>query len=81
MENVIQIAEPAKVFNPLFLCRLAEANRAVRQLRRLGCQVIRQAVGDRDKPTEIVVDRNPHRLLAGCPNVHVTCNLKEAGHG
>lgn len=73
MENVIQISPRPKVFSPTFLCRLAEANRAMRQLRGLGVRVISQAVGDRDKPTEIVVDRNPHRTLAGCPNVHVTC--------
>ena len=63
----------ARVFTPTFVTRLAEANRAARQLRDLGCRVISQVVSDQEKPTEIVVDRNPHRLLAGCPNVHVTC--------
>lgn len=67
---------PARVFTPTFMLRLAEANRAARQLRDFGCRVIRQQVGDREKPTEIVVDRNPHRTLVGCPNVHVTCGVR-----
>ena len=73
MSKIIQISPAPRVFNMDFVLRLAEANQAARQLRELGCRVIRQAVGVREKPTEIVVDRNPHRLLSGCPNVHVTC--------
>ena len=73
MENVIQLSTAPRVFNPGFIHRLSEANRAARQLRELGCRIIRQAVGDREKSTEIVVDRNPHKTLIGCPTVHVTC--------
>jgi len=72
MDNILQLSSQPKVFNTVFLLRLSEANRAVRQLRRLGCRVIRQAIGDRDNATEIVVDHNPHRVLNGCPGVHVT---------
>lgn len=72
MATINQISPRPKVFNVAFLCRLAEANRAHRQLRRLGCRVIKQAVGDVGNPTEIVVDRNPHCTLQSCPNVHVT---------
>lgn len=71
MENVIQFDARPRVLHTGFVLRLAEANRAVRQLRRLGCRVISQAIdGTR---AEIVVDRNPHRTLIGCPGVHVTC--------
>lgn len=71
MDNIILMPARPKVFNTVFLSRLSEANRAVRQLRRLGCRIIRQAVGDRENATEIVVDRNPHRTLNDCPGVHV----------
>jgi hypothetical protein len=73
MENVIQISAAPQVFNPVFVMRLAEANKAVRQLRDYGCSILSQVIGDREKPTEIVVDRNPHKTLIGCPSVHVTC--------
>lgn len=79
MANVIQISAQPKVFNTAFLLRLSEANRAVRQLRDIGCRVVRLAVGDRENTTEIVVDRNPHRLLAGCPGVHVCTGGKHDG--
>lgn len=72
MKNVISVPSQPKVFNTVFLLRLSEANRAVRQLRGLGCRTIRQAIGDREHATEIVVDRNPHRVLSGFPGVHVT---------
>lgn len=72
MGNILHLPTQPKVFNTLALLRLAEANRAVRQLRSLGCQVIRLAIGDCDSATEILVDRNPHRTLAGCPGVHVS---------
>lgn len=78
MENIIQMSAVPRVFNPGFVMRLSEANRAVRQLRRLGCRIIRQAIGDREKSTEIVVDRNPHRTLIGCPTVHVTCAMRQS---
>ena len=71
MDNVLKLSTQPKVFNAAYLVRLSEANRAARQLRRLGCRIIRQAVGDRENATEIVVDRNPHRTLDGCPGVHV----------
>jgi len=73
MENVIQLSAAPRVFNPGFCMRLSEANQAVRQLRDLGCRINRMAIGDREKSTEIVVDRNPHKTLIGCPTVHVTC--------
>ena len=72
MSNVLQLSSQPRVFNTAFVLRLSEANRAVRQLRRLGCRIVRQTIGDRDNATEIVVDRNPHRVLNGCPGVHVT---------
>lgn len=70
MDNVIPIDSRPRVLHPLFVIRLAEANRAMRQLRRLGCRVLRQQVSDQG--SEIMVDRNPHRTLVGCPGVHVT---------
>ena len=77
MSNVLQLSSQPRVFNTAFVLRLSEANRAVRQLRRLGCRIIRQAIGDRDNATEIVVDRNPHRVLNGCPGVHVTVGREQ----
>lgn len=75
--DVLQLTSQPRVFNTAFLVRLAEANCAVRQLRRLGCRIIRQAVGDRDNATEIVVDRNPHSAIRGCPGVHVTVGREQ----
>lgn len=75
MENVLLFKPQPRVLNTGFVRQLSEANRALRQLRGLGCRVIRQVVGDSAKPTEIVIDRNPHRTLSGCPNVHVTCGV------
>jgi len=72
MHNILHLSDQPKVFNTFFLVRLSEANCAVRQLRRLGCRVLSQTVGDREHITEIVIDRNPHRALVGCPGGHVT---------
>lgn len=70
MRNIIPIDPRPRVLHPGFVRQLAEANYAVRQLRHLGCRVIRQDVTDAG--SEIVIDRNPHRTLAGCASVHVT---------
>lgn len=72
MSNVLQLSSQPRVFNTAFVLRLSEANRAVRQLRCLGCRIVRQTIGDRDNATEIVVDRNPHFDVVDCPGVHVT---------
>lgn len=77
MDNVLKLSTQPKVFNAAYLVRLSEANRAVRQLRGLGCRIIRQDIGDRDKATEIVVDRNPHLTLNGCPSVHITVDWRQ----
>jgi hypothetical protein len=58
------------VLNDLFVARLAEANRAARQLRAWGCRVLRMDIDD--ATTEVVIDRNPHRRIDDCPNVRVT---------
>ncbi len=71
MPNVINLDMQPRVLHPAYMRQLAEANRAVRQLRNLGCRVVSQEISVLG--TEIVVDRNPHRTLTGCPNVHVTC--------
>jgi len=71
MENVIRIDSRPRVLHAAFVRSLAEANRAARQLRKLGCHVLSLTVADAG--AEIVVDRNPHRTLIGCPGVHVTC--------
>jgi hypothetical protein len=71
MENVIPIDARPRVLHAGFVHKLAEANRAVRQLRKLGCRVISQAVSE--SGSEIVIDRNPHRTLVACPSVHVIC--------
>ena len=73
MNNVIRFSDSPRILHAGFVARLTEANEASRQLRRYGCRVIRQAVGIYSDATEIVVDRNPHQPLIGCPNVHVTC--------
>jgi hypothetical protein len=53
--------------------RLAESNHALRQLRKLGCRVVRLKLARTPvECTEIIVDRNPHDRLVGCPSVHVT---------
>lgn len=71
MENVIRIDARPRVLHASFVRSLAEANRAARQLRKLGCRVLSLTVADAG--AEIVIDRNPHRRLVGCPGVHVTC--------
>lgn len=71
MEPVLMFKPQPRVLHTGFLRQLSESNRAIRQLRSLGCRVIRQDITPRG--TEIVVDRNPHRTLVGCPSVHVTC--------
>lgn len=71
MENVINIDARPRVLHPAYTRQLSEANRAIRQLRKLGCRVLSQEISVLG--TEIVVDHNPHRTLSGCPNVHVTC--------
>lgn len=75
MANIIHIDPRPRVLHPGFVRQLAEANCAVRQLRHLGCRVIRQAVTDAG--SEIVIDRNPHRTLAGCSDVHVVCAIPQ----
>lgn len=65
-------SEPV-VFTDWLLDRLAESNRAIRQMRDLGCRVCFMRLSTRPGVlTELVVDRNPHRLPIGCPDVHVT---------
>lgn len=72
MERVLPFRPaPVRVFTPAFVARLAEANRALRQLRALGCRVLSQTVGG--DGARLVIDRNPHCRLAGCPHVSVTC--------
>ena len=75
--NIISFSEQPKVLHQGFIARLSEANEAMRQLRRFGCRIVRLVIGGTDSPTEIIVDRNPHRQLAGCPNVHVTCGVRK----
>lgn len=75
MGNLLQISTKPKVFNTYFVLRLSEANRATRQLRRLGCRILRQTIGDRHRSTEIVIDRNPHCTLTDFPGVHITVNF------
>lgn len=67
------IQKEPRVFSPMTIARLAEANCATRQLRSLGCRVVSLDLGGPGEIAEIVVDRNPHQLLIGCPHVHVTC--------
>lgn len=69
--NVIPIDSRPRVLHAAFVRQLAEANRAVRQLRKLGCRVLSQHVSA--DGSEIVIDYNPHRALIACPSVHVTC--------
>lgn len=77
MANIIPISLRPAVFHPGFVARLAEANRALRQLRELGCKAVSLRLSRApDVPVMIVVDRNPHRLLVGCPGVHVTHGRK-----
>ncbi len=73
MCNVVKINRMPMVFNPMFVARLAEANRALRQLRDFGCKVLKVEVASYpDESTRIVVDRNSHKALVYCPGVHVT---------
>lgn len=74
MAQFIQLPAP-KVLNPATVARIADANEAIRQLRRLGCKVKRLVWGSPDKKTEIVIDRNPHCTLMGCDSVHVICEV------
>lgn len=62
-----------KVFTPMTQARLETAGRITRQLRGLGCRVVSLDLGGPGELIEIVVDRNPHVVLHGCGNVHVTC--------
>lgn len=71
MENVLLFKPQPRVLHTGFIRQLSEANRALRQLRGLGCRVLSQTVTARG--SEIVIDHNPHRTLTGCPSVHVTC--------
>lgn len=75
MKNVINIDPRPRVLHAAFIRSLAEANQAARQLRQLGCRVLSLTIADIG--AEIVIDRNPHRTLSGCPTVHVTCAAKE----
>jgi hypothetical protein len=61
-----------RIFTLAQQARMAEANRALRQLRALGCRPLCLRLGDGCCLTEIVIDRNPHRCIEGCPGVHVT---------
>lgn len=70
MDNVIAIDRRPRVLHAALIRQLAEANRAARQLRALGCRVLSQRIAGNG--AEIVIDRNPHRDLIGCPGVHVT---------
>jgi hypothetical protein len=70
MENVFRIDPRPRVLHAAFVRQLAEANRAVRQLRTLGCRVLSQHVLGHG--AEIIIDRNPHRTLVDCPSVHIT---------
>lgn len=65
-------SEPV-VFTDWLLERLAEANRAIRQMRDRGCRVCLLRLSTRPGVmTELVVDRNPIYHPVGCPDVHVT---------
>lgn len=78
--QAIQVSKWPKVFNTYFLDQLAESNMAVRQLRCAGVKVLSVRLGGKREETEIVVDRNPHTTLAGCPNVHVTFQIGQPSH-
>lgn len=70
MENVIPIAPRPRVLHAGFVRHLAEANRVLRRLRKLGCRVVSQSITE--DGAEIVVDRNPHRQVTYNAGVHVT---------
>lgn len=74
--SILQFPNRSRVFTPLFLSRLSEANRAVRQLRDLGCCAVHVCIGDSGNNIEIVVNKNPRHALNGCPDVHVTVDWK-----
>lgn len=69
-DNVVAIDSRPRVLHAAFVRQLAEANRAVRQLRTLGCRVLSQTVSS--DGARIVIDRNPHCRLTDCPRVSVT---------
>ncbi len=70
MENVIPLPARPRVLHAGFVRQLAEANRVVRRLRKLGARVLRQTVTD--DGAEIVVDRNVHRMVTASSNIRVT---------
>lgn len=73
MSNVVKINQMPTVFNPLFIARLSEANRALRQLRDFGCAVLKVKVSRQPEASTLIeVDRNAHKTLVGCPGVRVT---------
>ena len=71
--HLADIRKTPRVLTAGYINRLREANDAHRQLRALGCRVLHVRVGAVNEPSEIVIDRNPHRRLSGCWGVHVTC--------
>lgn len=75
--TILHFPNRARVFTPAYVRRLAEANRAARHLRALGCKVLRMHV-EAHADSEILVDRNPHKRLADCPSVHVLVGRVQA---
>lgn len=69
MASILKFPPQPKVLNVAFVRQLAESNRAVRQIRTFDCRVLEQSVSERG--STLVIDRNPHRTLSGCPTVHV----------
>lgn len=75
LAHVAHLADARKgprILSASYLARLAEANAALRQLRALGCRVLSVSIGRPNEASEILIDKNPHRRLAGCPGVHVS---------
>ena len=75
-----QVNKWPKVLTTYFIDRLAEANSAVRELRRMGVKVLSVRIGGKFEETEIVVNRNPHIKLHSCQNVHVTFEISQPTH-
>jgi hypothetical protein len=68
--NVIPISHAPRVFTAVFCRRLSAANRALRQLRAFGVRPLSCDITETG--VTVQVNRNPHRLLVGCPEVVVT---------
>ncbi|MDR1350835.1 MAG: hypothetical protein LBJ59_08710 [Zoogloeaceae bacterium] len=55
---------PPRVFHSIYRRRLTAANEAIRRLRTLGVKTLRVEIPVLPGVTEIVVDKNPHCILA-----------------